>query len=75
MEELLQILNEIHPDVDFEKETSLFDSGILDSMDIVAIIAEVKDVFDVSITAKDMVPANFNSAAALYALIQKLDEE
>ena len=75
MEELLNSLNEMHPDVDFATEEHLIDNMILDSLDIVSLIAEINDVFDVTITARDIVPANFNSAKALYALIEKLDGE
>lgn len=75
MEELLEILNGLHPDVDFETEESLVDGKILDSFDIVSLIAEINDTFDVAITAKDIIPENFNSAKALYALIQRLEEE
>lgn len=75
MEELLEILNDLHPDVDFTQEERLIDDKVLDSLDIVSIIAEVSEVFDVSITAKDILPENFNSAKALYELIQRLEEE
>ena len=75
MEDLLEILRDLHPDVDFETEEYLIDKGILDSMDIVSLISEINDAFDVTITAKDIIPANFNSAQALYELIQELEEE
>lgn len=75
MEELLEILSGLHPDVDFETEEQLVDDKILDSFDIVSLIAEINETFDVTITAKDIIPENFNSARALYALIQKLEEE
>lgn len=75
MEELLEILSDLHPEVDFEVEEHLIDDGILDSLDIVNLISEISEVFDVSITAKDIIPENFNSAKALYSLIQDLDEE
>lgn len=75
MEDLLEILSDLHPEVDFEVEEHLIDDGILDSLDIVNLISEISEVFDVSITAKDIVPENFNSAKALYSLIQDLDEE
>ena len=75
MEELLEILGELHPDVDFEVEEALIDDKILDSFDIVSLIADINDTFDGAITAKDIVPENFNSAKALYALIQRLEEE
>ena len=75
MEDLLEILNDLHPEVDFEVEEHLIDDGILDSLDIVNLISEISEVFDVSITAKDIIPENFNSSKALYSLIQDLDEE
>lgn len=75
MEELLNILQEMHPDVDFESEEHLIDDAILDSMDIVSLITEIGEEFDVTITAADIVPDNFNSAKALYALIQRLEDE
>ena len=75
MEELLEILSELHPEVDFETEEHLIDNGILDSFDIVTIITEIKDIFDVTIDAKRIIPDNFNSAKALYALIQEIEEE
>ncbi len=75
MEELMEILNNLHPDVDFETEERLADDKILDSFDIVSLIAEINETFDIAITAKDILPENFNSAKALYALIQKLEEE
>ena len=75
MEELMEILNNLHPDGDFETEERLVDDKILDSFDIVSLIAEINEAFDIAITAKDIIPENFNSAKALYALIQKLEEE
>ena len=38
MEKLLEILNELHPEVDFENNESLIDDGILDSLDIVSLV-------------------------------------
>ena len=75
MEELLEILNDLHPDVDFETCEGLIDNKILDSFDIVSIIAEVNEVFDVAISAERIIPENFDSAKALYALIQELEDE
>lgn len=75
MEELLKILTELHPDVDFETEEHLIDGMILDSFDIVTLISEIQEVFDVTIDAKRIVPENFNSAKALYALIQEIEAE
>lgn len=75
MEALLDILNELHPDVDFETAEHLIDDQILDSFDIVTLVAEIDSEYDVAIPAEELVPENFNSAKALYALIEKLMDE
>lgn len=75
MDELIEILKELHPDVDFASESALVDDGILDSLDIVTLITEINDRFDVSIPAEEIIPENFNSAKALYALVCELDED
>ena len=75
MEQLLEILAELHPEVDFETEEHLIDNKILDSFDIVTIVAELDSEFDVSIPAEELIPENFNSAKALYALVERLMED
>ena len=72
MEDLLEILGELHPEIDFETEDALIDDKVLDSFDVVTIVAEVKNEFDVSIPAEEMIPENFNSAQALWDLIERL---
>ena len=74
MEELLDILKSLHPDVDFEHCDSLIDDQILDSIDIVSLVAEISDAFDVAVPAEEIIPENFNSAQALWEMIQRLDE-
>ncbi len=75
MNQLIAILSELHDDVDFATETGLVENGILNSLDIVALITEISDKFDVQIPAEEIMPENFDSAAALWALIERLDEE
>ena len=75
MEDLMNILKQMHPDVDFSTATDLVDEGILDSLDIVTLVTEIHAEFDVTIPAEEIVPENFNSADALMALIERLDEE
>ena len=72
MDKLLEILQGIRPDVDFENETELIDDGILDSFDVVSIISEIDDAFGVQIRINELDPENFNSAEAIWSLIQKL---
>lgn len=75
MDELLEILSELHPEIDFETCDTLIDDKILDSFDIVTIISEINDQFDVTISAENITPENFNSAQALYELIERLEDE
>ena len=75
MDELLEILTRMHPEVDFASHTALIDECVLSSFDIVSLIAEINDVFEVRVPPLDIVPENFNSAAALYALISRLTGE
>lgn len=69
MEKLLSILKEIRPDVDFANEQDLIGSGILDSLDIMEIVAEIGDAFGITISPADIVPTNFHSAQALWEMI------
>ncbi len=72
MEKLLEILEGIRSDVDFRNETALIDDGILDSFDVVSIISELDDAYDVQIRITELDPENFNSAESIWNLIQEL---
>lgn len=72
MEELLEILEDIQPDADYDTCTTLIDDGILDSFAILSIVGELEDAFDIKITPAEIIPENFNSAKALWAMVQKL---
>ncbi|MBQ8718229.1 MAG: acyl carrier protein [Clostridia bacterium] len=73
METVLGILQQIHPDVDFAQENALIDDGVLDSLDIVTLVSELCEAFDVVIPAQMLLPDHFNSAAAIWEMIQMLD--
>ena len=73
-ETLIRILGDLHPDLDFETNESLIDDGVLDSLDIVTIISEISAELDITIPPEEIIPENFNSAAALAELLERLDE-
>lgn len=73
-ETVLEILTEIRKDIDFENATRLIDDNILASLDIVAIVGEFNDEFDVEISVEDLVPENFNSVDAMVELITRAQE-
>ena len=72
MDILLEILEDMHSDIDFETCETLIDDGVLDSFDIITLVAEIDSEFDVTIPVEEIIPDNFNSARALYALIERL---
>ena len=72
MEKLLEILRDVRPDVDFENETALIDDGILDSLDVVSIISELDNEFEVQVRINELDPENFNSAESIWNLVQEL---
>lgn len=71
-EKILEILNDLNPDIDYETETTLVDDDLLDSFDLVSLVSELNDSFDINITVVDFVPENFNSLSALTALVERL---
>jgi len=75
MDIILEILNGLHPEVDFDSCQTLIDDRIIDSFDIVTIISEISDEFDITVPVEDIVPKNFNSAKALFAMVERLIEE
>jgi acyl carrier protein len=75
MERLIEILQELQPDVDFENTENLVDGRYLDSLTILSLIAEIEEEFDVEIPTVEIIPSNFNSAKKIWALIEKLRDE
>lgn len=75
MEKLLAVLKTVRPDVDFANEKKLIDDGILDSFDIIQVVMELNEAFDVEINVEDLEPDNFNTVEAMWELVQKLQNE
>ena len=75
MDELLEILNDINPDIDYETEDNLIDGKVLDSFSIVSLIAQIMDTFDIDISPKWMRNENFNSVEAMWHMIQTIQED
>ena len=75
MERLIEILEDIKPEIDYKECQDLIDAHHLDSLSIISLIAELEDEFDITIPAIESVPANFNSAEAMWSMIQRLIEE
>ena len=74
MEKFMELLEDICPDVDFEGCETLIDDGLLDSFGILSIVSELQDEYEITITPAEIIPENFNSAKALWAMVEKLKE-
>lgn len=75
MEQLYEILEELQPEIDFHSEDALIDGHLLDSLTLLALISELEDAFDITIPAVEIIPANFNSADAMWKMISRLMDE
>ena len=74
MKELLEILQGIKPQVDFEKEKGLIEDGILDSFDIISMVNALNEHFEIEITVAELLPENFNDVEAIWNLVQEMKE-
>ncbi|MCD7825970.1 MAG: acyl carrier protein [Clostridiaceae bacterium] len=74
-EGILAILQELHEDIDFTAETKMVDDKVLDSFDLVTLVTELGEEFDVEITARDFIAQNFNSVDSLAQMIARLLDE
>ena len=74
MEQLLAILNEMNDTIDYESENALIDGEIIDSLDLMELISEMEEAFDLTIEMEDIIPENFNSAEAMWELITRLQD-
>ena len=74
MDSVLEMLGELHPEVDYDVESELIDKRILDSFDMVTLVGNLMDEFDIEIGAEHMIPENFNSAQAICELVRSLED-
>lgn len=75
LDEVIDMLEGVREGVDYANATDLVDARRIDSFDILAIVSAIDDEFDVAVPAKEIIPANFNSAASLTAMINRLAED
>ena len=74
-EQIIEILEDIQPEADYETCQKLIDDHILTSLDVLSLVAELEDEFDVTIPTVEIIPSNFNSVDAIAAMVERLQEE
>ena len=76
MNDLLAILNDLYPDVDFATYDAKVDGALIQSMEMVELITAIEEKFDVEFPPSLMGdPEHFHSAAAIWELIRRLEDE
>lgn len=70
--QILELLSEEFPEIDFTSSEELVDDGILDSMTITGIIATLSMEFGIEIPYEEIIEENFNSIAGLAKMVEKL---
>lgn len=75
MDQIVKILEEAHPWVDYYKETALIDDGILDSLSISTVVIALNHKFGIHITLDDIIPENFNAAGSIFALVERYQQQ
>ena len=75
METVLEILAKVKPNIDFKNANAIVYDGLLDSMDIVMLVGELNDEFDIEIQVTDLVPENFNTVDAIVKMVERLEDE
>ena len=75
MEELLEILNDLNPDIDYETEDKLIDNKCYDSFKIITLISMISETFDIELGPEHLIPENFNSAQAMWDMIRRIQED
>ena len=75
MQELLEFLEGLNDSIDFETADDLVDGKRISSLDILSIISFIDDEYDISVPAVEIIPQNFNSAAAIWAMIERLEDQ
>ena len=74
-EKVLAILQEIKEDVDFSTSASLLGEGLLTSIDIIYLVTELDEAFDIIIPVSEVVPKNFDSVFAICDMIKRIQVE
>ncbi len=70
-EEILDLLKDLFPAIDFLYSDTLVDDGILSSLNIVQIVSELSMEYDIEFSFEDLSPENFNSVDAITALVER----
>lgn len=75
MERITEIIKNISPLSDIDASTRLIEDHVLDSLSMILLVSELEDEFDIEISAREIVPENFQSVEAIARLMERLQNE
>ena len=71
MNEIMDILKRLHPEYEYDTSDDFIEDGLLDSFDVISLVSEIEEVFNVQIKGVDILPENFSSAERIAEIIIK----
>lgn len=71
MEKILELLEELRPEFDFESSEDFIEDGYLDSFDIVTLVSDLDSFYNISIDGEDIIPENFVTLESIANVVQK----
>lgn len=71
MEDIYKILEDIRPEFNFRESDNYIDDGFLDSFDIITLIDEIEELFNIKIDGLEIIPENFESVTKILQLIMR----
>ena len=74
-EKIIKALEAVCDESDFKTSEDFIEDGIIDSFQIVELVGELEEVFDIDISGDDILPENFVNLAAICELISKYTED
>ena len=74
MNKVMEILEDMNLGVDLEICDDLVNGGVLSSLDLVGLVSELNEAFDITIPARELTPDNFNSVSAIWDMVERLQE-
>jgi acyl carrier protein len=67
----MEILSGLRPECDFENSENFIEEGLLDSMDIVALVDSVEEEYGITIPGTAISAKNFSNLDSIVELIEK----
>jgi acyl carrier protein len=69
--QILDILSKIRPEIDFRDSTDYLADGLLDSFDIVTLVSDLDSGFGICIPGTEITPDHFRNAESIAEIVNR----